>query len=79
MSVLVAARSMAARSASSSPVVVAAVSILAAPVGGLDPPGVGGAEDGNGHDVGTFRRPRRRVRSNSLSSRSAVSIDRSAS
>ena len=71
---LCAAASIAARSASSSPVVVAVVSILAAPVGGLDPPGVGGAENGRGHELATFSRPRRRVRSNSLSSRSALTI-----
>ena len=39
--------------------------------GRANPPGVGGAKDGDAHEVATFRRPRRRVRSNSLSSRSA--------
>ena len=43
--------------------------------GGLDPPGVGGAENGNGHVLATFRRPRRRVRVNSLLSRSALTTE----
>ena len=45
--------------------------------GGADPPGVGGTKDGDAHELVTFRRPRRRVRSNSLSSRSERAIDTS--
>src|SRR5690242_4478281 len=44
--------------------------------GCLDPPVIGGAEYGDGHEVATFSRPSRRLISNSLSSRSAVIVDR---
>src|SRR6185437_10611854 len=44
-------------------------------VGGLDPPRVGGAQYGNGHEVGTFSRPIRRLTSNSLLWRRAVIIE----
>ena len=77
VSLLPGAASICSRSASSSPVVVASVSMRAAPPGVRDPPGVGGAQDGDAHELATFRRPRRRVRSNSLSSRSARAMDTS--
>src|SRR6185312_11107287 len=45
--------------------------------GGLHVPGLGGAQDGSAHDVATFSRPRRRSRSNSVSSRRARAMARS--
>src|SRR5689334_21816021 len=44
---------------------------------GFEPPGVGGVQDGNGHEVGTFSSPARRPISNSLCPRKAVAIETS--
>ena len=68
---------MAARSASSAAVVVAVVSIFAAPSAVLTHQASAGAKDGNGHEVGTFSRPISRPISNSLWPRKAVAIETS--